>query len=342
MNRRGLHKPLWDTEIGWDFNYHLPKSYDQAAFVSRIYVLHWLYGVNRAYWDMYDGSSGTLYNGHLTPAGQAYVVMSNWMVGSSMDSCAQYSNGTWACHLVRSNGHNAWILWNVNGSNSFAPVAAWGLHAQFDLYGGTRSISPTTSVPIAPLPVMVEGGVAERAGSSTATAEFSVSADPTSMTVPAGQVARFNVTLTPDAGFTQTATLACAGAPPGNTCIPSADAIKFDGTSPATVQFAVSTGGNTLSASLLPTAPGLALLMATIVLLPFALERKQALPRAARIAARAGLMAILAVVLASCGGSLDARSKQVTVAPAGGSYTLVFSATAGKLTNATTVKLNVR
>jgi len=353
MNRRGIHKPLWDTEFSWEFNYHLPSSYDQAAFLSRMYVLHWLYGVNRGYWDMYDGSTGTLWSGHLTQAGKAFEVLSKWLVGSSLDECQQGSDGTWACHMVRSNGKQAWILWNTYGSKQFQPSSSWGLHTQYDLYGGSRSISSTGSIGIAPLPVLVEGAASSAGGTGTGSGgdtgnsaggtDFSMTATPTSVTVPAGQAASYQVALTPNTGFKNTVTLACSGAPLGNTCLPSVSALKFDGKSPVTVTFTVGTSPATMSAALLPDSWGwLGLLTATGALFLLTTERKMSELRS-RVLVRLALVTVATFMLASCGGGFDAHNKSgVAVPPSNGSYSLTFSGTTGAVTHSTSVHLQVR
>ncbi len=351
MGRHGLHKPLWDTEFSWEFNYHLPNSYDQAAFLSRMYILHWLYGVNRAYWDMYDGSTGTLWNGRLTQAGQAFVSVNHWLVGSSLDQCQQGSDGTWACHLVRSNGKQAWILWNVNGSKAFQPSSAWGLHTEYDLYGGSHRVSSSGSIAIAPLPVMVEGAAAPsgtgtagsgNSGGTTTSAglDFSMTATPTSATVTAGQTANYQVVFAPNAGFKNTVALACSGAPLGSACTPSANTLKFDGSSPVTVTFAVSTTPSMMSASLAPAGWGLGMLTAGAFFLLMAEKEKSQLR--SRVLVRLALVAAATLTLASCGGGFDAHNKSGTLSPSNASYSLTFSGTAGSVTHSTSVHLLVR
>jgi hypothetical protein len=239
------------------------------------------------------------------------------------------------------------LLWNVNGNNTFRPESSWALHAQSDLSGGTHSISAGNSIAISRLPILVEGGVASAntggGGGTTSDSgtDFTLSATPTSATVPAGKAAQFQVTLTPAAGFRQTATLSCTGAPAGASCSPSANAVAFDGRSPVAVTFTVSTNGSTLSASVLPGGMALVWLLALLALMPFFLERKRVRDRALRAVVAVFVLALITITLASCGGSPDARTKSSTLTPSNGSYVLVFSGTSGAVTHTTSVTLHV-
>jgi hypothetical protein len=157
MNKYRVYKPLIDTEVSWGLNSQLPSASGQTAFVARIYMMHWLHGVNRAFWDVWDnGNYGTLYQGSLLPGGLSYTYLSKWMVGAAMDRCIQFSNGSWACHLSRSAGYQAWILWNVNGSTTWHLNPALNLQVRRTLGGGKWAISPSSSLTIGTVPIMVE------------------------------------------------------------------------------------------------------------------------------------------------------------------------------------------
>ena len=119
--------------------------------------MHWLYGVNRAFWDVWDnGNNGTLYHNYLLPGGVSYTYLSKWLVGASMDKCIHYSNATWACHLARANGYQAWVLWNTNGSTTYHLNSALNLKVERTLTGGKWAISPSSYISIGTVPVMVE------------------------------------------------------------------------------------------------------------------------------------------------------------------------------------------
>ncbi|HYL13636.1 MAG TPA: S8 family serine peptidase [Terriglobales bacterium] len=72
-------------------------------------------------------------------------------------------------------------------------------------------------------------------------ADFSISANPTSATIVAGQAATYTVTLTPTNGFNQTIALTCGGAPPAAVCTVNPSAVTLNGANPATATVTVQT-----------------------------------------------------------------------------------------------------
>jgi len=157
MNKYRVYKPVIDTEFSWGQNSQLPSTSGQAAFVARIFMMHWLYGVNRAFWDVWEnGNYGTLYRSGMLSGGWSYTYLSKWLVGASFDRCIQYSNGSWACHLSRSGGYQAWVLWNVNGSTSWHLNSALNLKVERTLSGGKWVVSPSAYITIGTVPIMVE------------------------------------------------------------------------------------------------------------------------------------------------------------------------------------------
>ena len=84
--------------------------------------------------------------------------------------------------------------------------------------------------------------------SATVNAAFAISpAAPgsTSVTVTAGQTAAFNLQLTPGAGFTGSASFACAGAPAAAAC--TAPAVQFTGAAPIAYVLKVATTASTMA-----------------------------------------------------------------------------------------------
>jgi len=158
LNQYGVgYKKVYDTELSWGASWQTPSTYNQTSWMARIYLLHWLYGASRLYWYMWDNSTyGTMYNGGLKPAAYGFQYLNKWMVGASLDKCYQYSNGTWACHLARSGGYNAWVLWNVWGTTSFQLSSTWGMHQMRNLSGGKWSVASNAWISVTTQPQMVE------------------------------------------------------------------------------------------------------------------------------------------------------------------------------------------
>ena len=72
-------------------------------------------------------------------------------------------------------------------------------------------------------------------------ADFSLSANPTSATVSAGSTANYSISLTPSGGFNQSVSLSCTGAPSLAACTVSASSVTLDGTNAKTVAIQVTT-----------------------------------------------------------------------------------------------------
>jgi subtilisin family serine protease len=92
-------------------------------------------------------------------------------------------------------------------------------------------------------------------------ADFSLSSNPTTSTITAGQLATYKLTVTPISGFNQPVTLNCSGFPGASTCVITPLAVTLDGTNPATATVTVQT---TARAILVPATP------VRIVTLPWA------------------------------------------------------------------------
>ena len=166
---------------------------------------------------------------------------------------------------------------------------------------------------------------------------FSVSDNPGSATVTAGQSASFSVSATPSGGFNQTVTWSCSGAPAGSTCTVSPPAVTLDGTNAAsaTVTITTTAGSDLGPLNRIWFAPPENLLVLAAVLLFLLLvflPRSAPEARARPVLLRryrdfAALLILISVYCASCGGynksqTSSAALSSVTVSPtsaAGGS-----------------------
>src|SRR6266478_2364031 len=83
-------------------------------------------------------------------------------------------------------------------------------------------------------------------------ADFSLSSNPTTSTINAGQLATYALAVNPTNGFNQTVALSCSGFPQASTCVITPLAATPDGTNPATATITVQT---TVRAVLPPAAP---------------------------------------------------------------------------------------
>jgi len=123
-------KPLWNTESGWAQPKPFPSQALAASYLARTYILDWAAGVQRFYWYAWDNHGWVSLetteqdSRTITPAGQAYGVIQNWLVGARLDWCNDDTGGTWICELNR-NEEPEWIVWNPDGTKPFALAPSW-------------------------------------------------------------------------------------------------------------------------------------------------------------------------------------------------------------------------
>jgi hypothetical protein len=160
MEQNGVgDKPLWNTEAGWlDANFFSDDQ--QAAFVARSYIVNWAAGVSRYYWYAWDSHQGSqielvkLGNVVLTPAGQAFVTIQEWMTGSVVKSCVVSEDYTWTCELQQ-NETARYLVWNTHGNLAFPIAQDWHVTQQARLDGTVRTINGG-SVQIGGQPTLLE------------------------------------------------------------------------------------------------------------------------------------------------------------------------------------------
>ena len=75
--------------------------------------------------------------------------------------------------------------------------------------------------------------------------DFTIVANPNTLTINPGNAQNSTITLTPEAGFNQTVNLTCTGAPSGTTCVPNPNQLTLDGTDAANSNLAVTVGLST-------------------------------------------------------------------------------------------------
>jgi hypothetical protein len=134
-------KPIWNTEANWFSPKPFPSEELAAAYLARSYILDWAAGVQRFYWYAWDNRGVQVLttgedNRTLKPAGRAYGIVYQWLVGARMDTCNQDTNHTFVCQLNR-DGTSEWIVWNPDGTRTFAVPQSWHI----------ESIAPLLSEP---------------------------------------------------------------------------------------------------------------------------------------------------------------------------------------------------
>jgi len=163
MRANGIEqKPLWDTEAGWARPAPFPSEELGAAYLARAYIVNWADGIGRFYWYSWDAhgwvSLFTTTNDSfgLTPAGKAYGVIQQWLVGATMQQCSSDADQTWTCQLSRSKKPFR-IVWNVKGASTFTPPPSWHVKTITPLLEKPRSFSGP-SVNIGTTPILFNSG----------------------------------------------------------------------------------------------------------------------------------------------------------------------------------------
>jgi hypothetical protein len=151
-------KPIWFTEGNWGKQPGITND-EQIAFLSTEYIFLWSKGVARLYWYAWDNNSGwgPLWdpaNG-AHPAGVAYGLLYNWMVGSvhAANPCTEATDATWTCTLTLADGSAAEILWNPTTAESVSVGSTF--HSYRTLDNSTVHAITGDTVAIGKKPILV-------------------------------------------------------------------------------------------------------------------------------------------------------------------------------------------
>jgi hypothetical protein len=152
-------KPLWNTESGWSDPKPFPSEDLAAGYLARAFILNWAAGVQRFYWYAWDDhvwaslQTTEKDDATLAPAGRAYGIIQNWLVGAKMTACSEDADDTWICQL-KSNESPQWIVWNPDGTRSFEIPASWHIKYVTSLLD-KRSGSRGPSLDVGPTPQLL-------------------------------------------------------------------------------------------------------------------------------------------------------------------------------------------
>ena len=160
MNQYGVgDKQLWNTEAGWLGPDLFPDD-QQRSYVARSYILNWAAGVGRFYWYAWEDHHGNQIiltakdNATLTPAGNAFITIQQWLTGTVMKRCQTSDNQTWFCEL-NDNGKTEYIIWNVASDSSFPISREWRV-SQMTQLSGSKSGIQGDSISIGIQPVLLQ------------------------------------------------------------------------------------------------------------------------------------------------------------------------------------------
>lgn len=115
-------KPIYVTEGGWRTDSELSDPDQQAAYISRWYILLASEGISRAYWHAWDDKKwGTLWDSRsgVRKAGISYQRIYGWLNGASISTCKVSSAELWMCQLTRPGDYQGLLVWKTRGTESY-------------------------------------------------------------------------------------------------------------------------------------------------------------------------------------------------------------------------------
>ena len=153
-------KPLWNTEAGWLALAKIESEEIAAGYLARALTLAWAAGVQRFYWYAWDNWSLGIITykeseHRVTPAGRAYKVLEQWLIGAEMTGCSETPDHVWVCQLNRA-GKKQWIVWRAQGPYEFEFPTTWRVKSVTPLLHEGRPVS-VPKIQIGPIPELLEG-----------------------------------------------------------------------------------------------------------------------------------------------------------------------------------------
>ncbi|MCB0905408.1 MAG: hypothetical protein KDC17_14635, partial [Actinobacteria bacterium] len=107
MNRVGIDRPLWDTEVNYGdrrpgLPQVVPDPQTAATYLARTYIDSVRLGIQRTYWYGWDshvlGIDLTDASG-VTPAGRAFLTVRDWLTGARVAGCDR-TDGMEVCRFA--------------------------------------------------------------------------------------------------------------------------------------------------------------------------------------------------------------------------------------------------
>jgi phosphatidylinositol-3-phosphatase len=184
-------------------------------------------------------------------------------------------------------------------------------------------------------------------GMGTATSfSLSTGGSPTSITIDAGDPAKYSLQVAALKGFSGTVTVGCSGAPVAATCVASPGSVALSGTAPVPFSVDVTTTARSEAAppsELRRVRPlgsvrrELLLILALATLAILAKRRARLLYMTPALT-----LVLLALLAAGCGGSSSSAPPPPSSGTPAGTYALTVTASSGSQTDTLSLTLNVK
>jgi hypothetical protein len=165
LERWGIDLPVWNTEgsAQWDSTGPLPSPEAAMGAVARGYILNWAYGHENFMWFFWsneeDGYGVPLVETDwetLTPGGEAYKKVVEWLTGARMTDTDLDANGNYIVAIDNPEDmFRGYIVWRTSGASSFTPDPSWDI-GQWTPLSGTEIPYRGGSVPVGVEPILLE------------------------------------------------------------------------------------------------------------------------------------------------------------------------------------------
>jgi len=242
-------------------------------------------------------------------------------------------------------GSNAVIICKGNGNGTFQIQSAYG-PGSGPLAAGdfNRDNHPDLAVLN-----FASASASVFLSSNGPTADFFLSGAPPSATIEPGGKATYALSISPVAGFNQTVSLSCSGAPSQSMCSVSPSSVSLNGSTPATATLTVTTTAAKSAISNpsefhLPPASQWPFALLLSLISAWALVRSHpALSRRIRIGCSSALLVLFLILTPSCGGGTGGGGGGVGGAGTPlGTYSIIVSGTSGGVQQSANFTLMVR
>lgn len=158
LSARGIGgKPIIDTYGGWGQNSQAGSIEQQAAYISRWYILQDSAGVKGALWyEWSTNTSASAYGSNVSAplVAQAYVQTYDWLYNSEISPPCTLSGGIWSCYVTFKNGTQGLVLWDNSSSGSVAYQPPYSYKEYQKLNGTYATINGIMELTYSPVMLM--------------------------------------------------------------------------------------------------------------------------------------------------------------------------------------------
>jgi hypothetical protein len=163
MSKAGVGSlPLWITEGATGGGQGLDET-TAAGRLARKFLVELMYGSSQFSWYTWGTENAfclATTRANLidpTPAGRALGYLQGWLVGAHLRSARIDEAGNWVLKTRDPTGLEAYVVWNPAGPARWAVPSGFQPARVDDLFGNSRTVGGTTSLPVGTEPLHVVG-----------------------------------------------------------------------------------------------------------------------------------------------------------------------------------------